>query len=54
MDLFLPYQLHNSPALFNEYINALGDAMLVRYVPDQLHILVDYFTTTSASSFSVR
>ena len=44
MDLFLLFGLHNSPALFNEYADALQYAMKTNKVQDLLHYLDDYFT----------
>ena len=44
MDLFLPFGLYTSPALFNEYANALQYAMQVNQLEDLLHYLEDYFT----------
>ena len=44
MDHFLPFGLHSSPALFNEYADALQYAMKSIEVHDLLHYLDDYFT----------
>ena len=44
MDLFLPFGLCSSPALFNEYADALQYAMKANNVQDLLHYLDDYFT----------
>ena len=44
IDLFLPFGLHSSPALFNEYADALLYAMNANKVQDLLHYLDDYFT----------
>ena len=44
IDLFLPFGLHISPALFNEYADTLLYAMKANKVQDLLHYLDDYFT----------
>ena len=44
VNLFLSFGLHSSPALFNEYANALQYAMKTNNVQDFLHYLDDYFT----------
>ena len=44
MDLFLPFGLCSSPALFNEYSEALQYTMQTNKVQDLLHYLDDYFT----------
>ena len=44
MDIFLPFGLHSSLALFNEYADALQYAMKTNEVHDLLHYLGDYFT----------
>ena len=44
MDLFLPFGLCSSPALFNEYADALHYTMQINKVQDLLHYLGDYFT----------
>ena len=44
LDLFLPFGLHSSPALFNECVDALQYAMQINKVQDLLHYLDDYFT----------
>ena len=44
MDLFLPFGLHSSPALFNKYADALQYTMKTNDVQDLLHYLDDYFT----------
>ena len=43
MDLFLPFGLYSSPALFNKYAGALQYAMKANEVHDLLHYLEDYF-----------
>ena len=43
VDLFLPFGLHSSPVLFNEYADALQYAMKTNEVHDLLHYLDDYF-----------
>ena len=44
VDLFLPFGLCSSPALFNKYVDALQYAMKTNKVQDLLHYLDDYFT----------
>ena len=44
IDLFLPFGLYSSPALFSEYADALLYAMKANKVQDLLHYLDDYFT----------
>ena len=44
VDLFLPFGLHSSPALFNKYADALQYSMKTNEVHDLLHYLDDYFT----------
>ena len=44
IDLFLPFGLHSSPALFNKYTDALQYAMQTNNVQDLLHYPDDYFT----------
>ena len=44
VDIFLPFGLCSSPALFNEYADALQYAMKTNKVQDLLHYLDDYFT----------
>ena len=44
MDLFLPFGLHSTPALFNKYADALQYIMQINKVQDLLHYLDDYFT----------
>ena len=41
--LFLPFGLHSSPAIFNQYANTLEFAMQVNSISDLLHYLDDYF-----------
>ena len=43
VDLFLPFGLCSSPAIFNHYANALEFAMQANSVQDLLHYLDDYF-----------
>ena len=44
IDLFLPFGLHSSPVLFNEYADTLLYTMKTSKVQDLLHYLDDYFT----------
>ena len=44
IDLFLPFGLCSSPALFNKYMGALQYAMKTNNVQNLLHYLDDYFT----------
>ena len=44
MDLFLPFGLHSSPALFNKYSDALQYTMQTNKVQNLIHYLDDYFT----------
>ena len=44
VDLFIPFGLCCSPALFHEYVDALQYAMQSKKVHDLLHYLDDYFT----------
>ena len=44
IDLFLPFGLRSSPAIFNHYANALEFAMQANGVQDLLHYLDGYFT----------
>ena len=50
MDLFLPFGLCSSPALFNEYADALQYAMTTNKVQDLLHYLDDYFAVCPPDS----
>ena len=50
VDLFLHFGLCSSPALFNEYGNALQYAMQINKVQDLLHYLDDYFTISPPES----
>ena len=50
VDLFLPFGLCSSPALFNEYVDALQYAMKTNKVQDLLHYLDDYFTVGPTQS----
>ena len=43
MDLFLPFGLHSSPAIFNQYASILEFAMWANGMSDLLHYLDDYF-----------
>ena len=43
INLFLPFGLHSSPAIFNHYANALEFAMWANGINDLLHYLNDYF-----------
>ena len=44
MDLFLPFGLCSSPALFNEYADVLQSTMQTNKMQDLLNYLDDYFT----------
>ena len=44
VDLFLPFGLCSSPALFNKYVDGLLYAMKANKVQDLLHYLDHYFT----------
>ena len=44
VNLFLPFGLHNSPAIFNQYADVLEFAMWVNGISDLLHYLDNYFT----------
>ena len=44
VDMFLPFGLHSSPALFNENADALQYAMQINKMQDLVHYLNDYFT----------
>ena len=44
IDLFLPFGLCSSPAIFNHYANALEFAMQANGIQDLLHYLDNYFT----------
>ena len=50
VDLFLPFGLCSSPAIFNHYANALEFAMWANSVQDLLHYLDDYFTAGPADT----
>ena len=50
VDLFLPFGLHSSPAIFNHYANVLEFAMQANSVQDLLHYLDDYFTAGPADT----
>ena len=50
IDLFLPFGLHSSPAIFNQYANALEFAMQVNSISNLLHYLDDYFTAGPTGS----
>ena len=52
MGSFLPFRLHSSPALFNEYTDALQYAMHTNEVQDLLHYLDDYFTVGPPDSLA--
>ena len=45
VNLFLPFGLCSSPAIFNHYANVLEFAMWVNGIHDLLHYLNDYFMT---------
>ena len=44
INLFLPFSLCSSPAIFNHYADALEFAMWANGMNDLLHYLNDYFT----------
>ena len=44
VDLFLPFGLRSSPAIFNHYADVLEFAMWANGMQDLLHYLDDYFT----------
>ena len=50
MDLFLPFGLRSSPAIFNHYAHALEFAMQANGIQDLLHYLHDYFTAGPAGT----
>ena len=50
VNLFLPFGLCSSPAIFNHYANALEFAMWVNGISDLLHYLDDYFPAGPAGS----
>ena len=50
MDLFLPFGLHSSLALFNEYADVLQYTMKTKKRADLLHYLDDYFTVGTPHS----
>ena len=50
IDLFLPFGLHSSPAIFNHYANALEFAMWANSIKDLLHYLNDYFMAGPAGT----
>ena len=50
IDLFLPFGLCNSPAIFNHYANALEFAMQANGIWDLLHYLDDYFMAGPADT----
>ena len=50
IDLFLPFGLHSSPAIFNQYADVLEFAMQVNGISDLLHYLNDYFMAGPAGS----
>ena len=50
VDLFLPFGLCSSPAIFNHYADALEFAMWANSVQDLLHYLDDYFTAGPADT----
>ena len=43
IDLFLPFSLHSSPAIFNHYADVLEFAMQANGINDLLHYLSNYF-----------
>ena len=47
VDLFLPFGLHSSPALFNEYVDAFQYTMKTNDVEELLHYLDDYCWPTT-------
>ena len=50
IDLFLPFSLCSSPAIFNHYADALEFAMWVNGINDLLHYLDNYFTAGPAGT----
>ena len=50
VDLFLPFGLCSSPAIFNHYADALEFAMWANSVQDLLHYLDDYFMAGPADT----
>ena len=50
IDLFLPFGLHSSPAIFNHYANVLEFAMQANGIQDLLHYLNDYFMAGPAGT----
>ena len=50
IDLFLPFGLHSSPAIFNHYANALEFAMWANSINDLLYYLDVYFMTGPAGT----
>ena len=50
VDLFLPFGLHSSPAIFNHYADVLEFAMWANSMWDLLHYLDDYFTAGPADT----
>ena len=50
VDLFLPFGLCSSPAIFNHYADALEFAMQANGMQDLLHYLDDYFTAGPADT----
>ena len=50
VNLFLPFSLCSSPAIFNQYADALEFAMWVNSISDLLHYLDDYFTAGPTGS----
>ena len=50
VDLFLPFGLCSSPAIFNQYANVLEFAMWANGISNLFHYLDDYFTAGPAGS----
>ena len=50
IDLFLPFGLCSSPAIFNQYTDVLEFAMQANGIRDLLHYLDDYFMAGPAGS----
>ena len=50
VDLFLPFGLRSSPAIFNHYADALELAMRAKGMQDLLHYLDDYFMAGPADT----
>ena len=50
IDLFLPFGLCSSPAIFNHYADALEFAMQANSINDLLHYLNNYFTAGPAGT----